>query len=109
MLLHASRSNLSIVADVWATFHQNSYCSLCVAAAAKYTCIHHKEVGFIMAEEKNDRDPKSPKPQEADSFDEALDDHTTETDKPTVSVIKTGILEKPHGAFGSWVENGITY
>ena len=57
-----------------------------------------------MAEEMNDRDPKSPKSKEGDSFDEALDDHTTETDKPTVSVIKTGILEKPHGAFGSWVE-----
>ena len=56
-----------------------------------------------MAEEKNDQDPKSPKSKEGDSFEEALDDHTTETDKPTVSVIKTGILEKPHGAFGSWV------
>ena len=43
---------------------------------------------------KNDQDPKSPKSKEGDSFEEALDDHTTETDKPTVSVIKTGILEK---------------
>ena len=40
---------------------------------------------------------------DTNNMDEQLDDHTTETDKPTVSVIKTGMLEKPHGYVGSWV------
>ncbi len=46
---------------------------------------------------------KIPDSNDTNNIDEQLDDHTTETDKPTVSVIKTGMLEKPHGYVGSWV------